>query len=323
MSNAIANRPGQNLGSGDVKALFKDIYIAEVLEALKTANVTMDKHMVRTIADGKAAKFPATGLASGGYHTPGNEILGRNIKHTEKTITVDDLLYSDVFVAQIDELMNYYDVRSVYAKEQGYFLAKLWDENILRLMVLAARSASNIPGVTPGGSRVTDAAMKTDATKLAAAIFAAATEFDEKGAGVGEARNCFLKPAQLALLIQNKDTINKLYGGEGSYAQGAIASIGGIDLIKTTHLPTQDLSTDAAITTANRDPSLILSKYRGDYSNTVAVVTTPDSVGTVKLKDLEVEMNYDFRRKGTLIVSSYALGSGILRPECAVELATA
>lgn len=47
-----------------------------------------------------------------------------------------------------------------------------------------------------------------------------------------------------------------------------------------------------------------------------------DAVGTVKLLDLAQEMAYDIRRQGTLIVSKYAVGHGILRPECAVELKT-
>jgi hypothetical protein len=46
-------------------------------------------------------------------------------------------------------------------------------------------------------------------------------------------------------------------------------------------------------------------------------------VGTVKLMDLGVEMAYDIRRQGTLIVGKYAMGHGILRPECAVEIKTA
>jgi hypothetical protein len=38
--------------------------------------------------------------------------------------------------------------------------------------------------------------------------------------------------------------------------------------------------------------------------------------------DLSTEMAYDIRRQGTLVVAKYAIGSGILRPECAVELKT-
>jgi len=47
-----------------------------------------------------------------------------------------------------------------------------------------------------------------------------------------------------------------------------------------------------------------------------------EAVGTVKLLDLAMESEYDIRRQGTLMVAKYAMGHGILRPECAIELAT-
>jgi hypothetical protein len=53
------------------------------------------------------------------------------------------------------------------------------------------------------------------------------------------------------------------------------------------------------------------------------VVATKDAVGTVKLMDLAMESEYDIRRQGTLMVAKYALGHGVLRPSCAIELKTA
>jgi hypothetical protein len=49
----------------------------------------------------------------------------------------------------------------------------------------------------------------------------------------------------------------------------------------------------------------------------------PEAVGTVKLIDLAVETEYDMRRQGYLTLAKYAMGHGILRPECAVEIKTA
>jgi hypothetical protein len=45
--------------------------------------------------------------------------------------------------------------------------------------------------------------------------------------------------------------------------------------------------------------------------------------GTVKLMDLAVEAERSVRHQGHLIVASYAMGHGILRPEAAVEIRTA
>jgi hypothetical protein len=62
--------------------------------------------------------------------------------------------------------------------------------------------------------------------------------------------------------------------------------------------------------------------YNADFSKTAALVMTKSAVGTVKLLDLATEMGYDMRRQGTLLIAKYAIGHGILRPECSVELKT-
>jgi hypothetical protein len=60
----------------------------------------------------------------------------------------------------------------------------------------------------------------------------------------------------------------------------------------------------------------------GNYSTTVGAVWHKSCVGTVKLMDLAVEMEYDVRRQGTLLVAKYAMGHGILRPDAAFEIKT-
>src|SRR3546814_7829769 len=70
-----------------------------------------DKHQTKTLSKGKSFKFPAIWRASGGYRTPGTEITGDQIPHTEITVDPDDKLVSSVFIADIDELLNHFDVR--------------------------------------------------------------------------------------------------------------------------------------------------------------------------------------------------------------------
>ena len=60
--------------------------------------------------------------------------------------------------------------------------------------------------------------------------------------------------------------------------------------------------------------------YDGDFSNTVGIVAHPSAVGTVKLMDLATEAEYQIERQGTLFIAKYAMGHGVLRPECAIEL---
>jgi hypothetical protein len=63
--------------------------------------------------------------------------------------------------------------------------------------------------------------------------------------------------------------------------------------------------------------------YSGDFTNTVGVAFQKAAIGTVKLNDLTMQMtsgDFEVMYQGTLMVAKYAMGHGILRPECAVEL---
>jgi len=55
MSDATVSRLGQANGAGDEKALFLKKFAGEVLTSFHNKNVMMDKHMVRTIENGKSA----------------------------------------------------------------------------------------------------------------------------------------------------------------------------------------------------------------------------------------------------------------------------
>jgi hypothetical protein len=56
----------------------------------------------------------------------------------------------------------------------------------------------------------------------------------------------------------------------------------------------------------------------------LAVVLQKSGLGTVKLMDLSMESEYQVERQGTLFVSKYAMGHGVIRPEsCAVVLTSA
>ena len=46
------------------------------------------------------------------------------------------------------------------------------------------------------------------------------------------------------------------------------------------------------------------------------------AIGTVKLLDLAVESEYSMSKQATLMLAKYAMGHGILRPECAVSVIT-
>lgn len=307
MANANVSFLGQVNQANATDALFLKVFAGEVLTAFEKATVALPRTQMRTIQNGKSAQFPATGRNTAAYHTPGNEILGNNISHAEQVITIDALLVSSAFIADIDEAMNHYDVRSIYSKESGLSLAYAMDANILQTGVLAARASNPITGL-PGGTSAIDANYKTDSSKLAAGLFLAAQTLDENSVPDTE-RTAYMRPAQYYLLAQNTTAINILYGGSGAYSDGSVVKIAGIELVKALHLPITNVNTG-------------LSKYQVNASTTAALVMHKSAVGTVKLMDLSMQSAYDIRRQGTLIVARYAVGHGILRPDAAVELKT-
>lgn len=308
MANATPSRLGLIQGGSDNTALFLKVFSGEVLAAFEKATVFKDRTLSRSISSGKSAQFPAVWRTSAAYHTPGAEIVGDVIPMNEKVITIDGLLLSSSFISNIDEAMNHYDVRSQYSKECGLALAYQYDKNVAQTGVLAARSSALFTG-GDGGSSLTNASYGTDAAVLASGLFSAAQALDEKSVP-GEDRAAYFRPAQYYLLAQNTTVINQWYGGQGSISEGNILKVGGLEIVKTVHLPSTNISTGVAT-------------YQGDFSHTVGLVMHKSAVGTVKLMDMATEAAYDIRRQGTLVVAKYAAGHGVLRAEAAVELKTA
>ena len=302
MSNATPSRLGQANTSGDAKALFLKVFAGEVLTAFEEANVTGGKFMERTIASGKSAQFPILGKIGAAYHTPGSEILGLAVPHNEIVITIDDLLISHAFLANIDEAMNHYDVRAPYSTEIGRALAYAKDKQLLQLAILAARGAAPVTGEPAGGS-VTAATMLTDATgeKLVESLFKAAQKLDENNVSE-DGRYAYLNPQAYYLLAQNTKIMNKDWGGAGVYADGKALRVAGIEIVKTNHAPFGQTIANGTVEAGTGN------KYAGNFANTVGVVATKEAVGTVKLMDLAMESEYDIRRQGTLMVAKYAMG---------------
>jgi hypothetical protein len=306
MANATVSRFGAvDAQGGDATELFLVKYAGEVLEEFDMRTVFLSRHTIRTIENGKSAQFPASGLGGAEYHTPGTEIVGSIVHHNQRLITIDDQLIAPRFVANIDEAMNHYDVRSIYSKDAGRALARTFDAHVAQVGILAARAQSTVD-TGDDGLVITDADAATNADSFVESLFTAAENFDTKNIP-DENRYCFIKPAVYNKLVQNTDLINTLWGGSGSLAKGRVYEIAGFELVKTNNLPSTNVTSGP-------------TAYRGNFSTTVALCMTPDAVGTVKLIDVTTEMGYDMRRQGTLLLAKYAMGHGILRPECAVEI---
>lgn len=304
------SRIGQVNAAGADDALFLTQFGGEILTEFERLNVFKSRHYVRQISNGKSAQFPMIGTVSSSYHTPGDWIDGASVNHAEMVLTIDGLLVAPLFLAQIDELMNHYDVRGPYATELGRELAKQYDQNVARMGVLAARTTTNPLTGRAGGESIATAGMDTTASVISAALFSAAQKFDEKNVPSGD-RNGFFRPAQFYLCAADTDLINKDWGGKGEISHGTFESLAGIQIVKTNHLPSADDSANTAIKAA----------YRANYANTMGLVMNRMAVGTVQLMDISIESAWEPRTQGTFMVSKMAVGHGKLRVECAIELA--
>ena len=350
MADAVASRLGQVNAAGDVKAIFLKKFAGEVLTTFEQTNVMKPLHTIRTINNGKSAQFPVTGTASAAYHVVGEDLVDstnsggiQQIKHAEKIISIDELLVASTFIANLDELKNHYDVRSIYSGELGRALANKFDKQDIQTALIntATWDGSGIatPAVTTitgnyAGSAVYSAAgtddankrflgstgagtMDTDGLYLAKAIYAAAQLLDEKDVPADN-RFCLVSPQRYYNLIQaetasgnNLLTINRDWDGQGSYAKGTVAQVAGVTVVKTNHLPTADIAAETG--QANTYSDTFGTKVMG-------LVFHKSAVGTVKLQDLSTESEYQIQRQGTLMVAKYAMGHGGLRPECGVVL---
>lgn len=332
--DTTASRLGQINSAGDVDALFLKVFSGEILTTFEEANVMKGLHTIRTIANGKSAQFPVTGIATAKYHTAGENIADAgnsylsSVKHAEKVITIDDVLLASTFIANIDELKNHYDVRSIYAKELGKALAKRFDLATMKTLVAAARSATTITGGNGGIAIDGGEAADFSAAVIQEKLFEAAQKLDENDIPNDGQRYAILKPADYYKLLQgagdNVVVNNRDFGGRGDVATGNIPMVAGIRIFKSNHLAdvaVAEASQDQDDDNANNDVfGGSGTGYNGDLSKTFIIGGHPSAVGTVKLLDLATESDYKLELQGTLFVAKYAMGHGVLRPEAAFEI---
>ena len=317
MTAATPSFLGKANNSGDDNALFLKVFGSEVMATFAQQNKMLPMTTVRSISQGKSATMPVIGsIAAAEYHVSGAEILGQITKHNERVITIDDMLISHSFINEIDEAKNHYDVRSIYSKEMGNALAKKVDQHLLQLAVLAARAATTVTGGT-GGTVITDSDALTNPTSMISSIFEAAEDLDN--ANVPEDnRFCVVTPSAYYDIVQNDKILNRDFGGSnGVYAEGKVLKVAGIHIVKS------NTATVAYANHSSDSTTGINGSYNGNFATTAAVVFHKSAVGTVKLRDLKMEMERDIRRQGQLLVSKLMFGHGILRPESSVEIKTA
>lgn len=336
-------------GSATPFDLFLKVFSGEILTAFEGTTVMKDLHTIRTIASGKSAQFPVTGTAVAKYHTPGENIADAgnsylsDFKFAEKIINIDGQLISAAFTPNVDDLMNHYDHRSIISTELGRSLAYAFDKQVMYTLFGACRqSTANIPGATSAsgeslvGGAVGSTTIAANATNLINAIFDAVEILDKKDIPSTD-RYVLLSPAEYYMLVSDTSAngsvlINRDYSdaSNGSIVSGRVYEVAGCRIVKSNFVPKGlNLADTSATAGVQVDPffgnaairnNVFTTGYAGDFTNTIGAVFHRAAVGTVKMLDLAFESEYQIERQGTLMVAKMMTGSGILRPECAVEL---
>jgi hypothetical protein len=324
MANATPVSVGKINAGGSEDALFLKVFAGEVLTSFERASVTQGAEMVRSISSGKSATFPVMGRVDASYHTAGSEITGSDVNHNEKVITINDLLLSSVFLSNIEEAKNHWDVRSAYSSEIGRALAFQKDKHILQTIGQAAQASANVSdsgygaGTVLTNTSIASATASTAADAMIEELFNAAKALDANYVPK-EGRKAFIRLEEYYKLANATNAVNVDFSGQGSIAEGKVVKIAGIELVPTAHFVASDFSASTDVnggsaTAGGSNPQQV------NLANYVCLVSHPSAAGTVKLMDLAVESEYDIRRQGTLMVAKYAMGHGVLRPEAAVGI---
>lgn len=345
------SRLGQDNFTGDVRGLFLQLFAGEVLTAYQKALIFEPLVRKRTINHGRSASFPMIGRTTAEYLTPGNEITGGRIRQGQRIIELDDLLISSVFIPEIDEAINHFDVRATYSKECGLALARETEKNIARMLIKAALavSATEAAHLIQRYSDFAEedfsnnvyigdvAGDEVDPSAIAYSILMALKEWSSKGIDSSGAV-VILPPAQYYALLDVRDAskltyMNTLYGGTGGINGVAAPLIHGLKVMNSQYLDVSALWNVSGVTTDNaplvntagsgRTLQYDIPDVHGLIASSQEVrglIFTKDAVAGVNLMSVSVESEWQMNRQGTLIVAKKAEGYNVLRPASAIAL---
>jgi hypothetical protein len=328
MANVSLERLGQIKGAGAVDALFLKLGIAELLSAFDRTCVFKGKIKERNIKGGKSAAFPVSGKATGRYHVPGTPILGEGNSpgdRNEEIINLDGLMIADQVIYDLDEMMNYYDVRQDTTYQLGQALAREWDQRAARVLYAAAKRTTEPLAKAGNAGRIGSA-------QTLSAGYAAATanaKGDELAARIGaikvamkkkdvptEDLVCVVPPDEYDFLLDSTRAINTDFNGEGSngsFASGRVLRVKGIPIIESNHV------TQAAYTNTAYDKN---TAYQQDLSKCRGLIFHRDAIGVLTLRSPSLQVtpqggDFNIMYQASLMVARMAIGMGVLRAECA------
>jgi hypothetical protein len=215
-------------------------------------------------------------------------------------------------------------------------------------------------GTMPGGTSLTGIDLNGAANRNARGnliidnLYNACQVLDEKDAPK-EGRVCVLSPGAFYDVLDSDRAISVDFNGNddrnGSFASNRVATAAGFKLVTSNHLGVNaytngqtysGVANQTATTRGERNNYINgrdgsdgrVQNGTNDYfedeqgndgsiANCFGLCFTKEAVGTVSLKDVSMQMTgseYKAMTQSTMMVASYAVGHGVLRPECSVSL---
>lgn len=309
-TDATEPRAGKAKGAGDDRALFLKEFGQMVLEAWQESNYFEGHCFTQSIQSGKSWQFPIIGRKRDATeHVPGELIVGGGIENNEVIVTLDNMLIDSVFVPEIDALMASYALAAPYAAQIGESLSVTYDKRAAISHVLASRVTDAPYTGGPVPSYFWDANLKTDPAKMEEAHYQAVEYIRTRDIGGGEVRS-FLPWQQFLMMAKYSGLDAKQTTGSANRSAATIGPVAGISITGANHIPNTNITQG-------------LTKYQGNFTNTVGFISNPMAVACLNRRGLRVTITDKEDRLGTLMIGSKFNGFGTLRAECSFELATA
>ena len=336
LSNPVRFLGGQS--TTDVRNLALQRFGGEVLAAFDLATVFKERVTRKDLPQGaKGWLFPKVWKATAEYHYPGQEMMGNPIQTTQILVTPDDLMVAHTAIADLDEMLSHFDVSSKFSEALGKGIARMFDMNAARQLILSARLAAD--GPFPAGAGVSaDDTLKPTAgvyngnawlaaiRKARLAMFNADVPEDSEFTmvvprGVLDAIKYAVDATGRYIVLDR--FLNPSQGGAHEPSSRAEAiNYDGVTIIASRNIPNTNETSGVSTDRGSNAAVTVYPKYRADFSKTIGVMWTPDAVASVFMRDVTMESYRDVRRQEQFMVASLLTGLGTLRGEAAYEFSS-
>jgi hypothetical protein len=324
------SRYGASNGGADKWALFLKVFGGEVLSLFEQKTVMKPLITVRNISQGKSATFPLYGSLAAKFHKPGENLLESSngylteVKFAERVLNIDGQLVAGSFVADIDELLNHWDVRGPIATEIGRQLAYYFDRVAIATMIAAARTTTAPITYKTSGNK--DLVGWTDATTVGAswsagnfinACYNAAVNFDQKDVPE-EGRVMLVSPDTYWKLINSGNAaVSQIMSsdysrGNADVASGRLYQIAGFRLVKTPLLPSVNMLADSDTGTTGTQIDSAYQVFAGQQTTATSATGTMPNY-SIKNDPFGAAYGYAADFSKTLAVCGHGMSVGCVQ----------